>query len=60
MASYFHKLREMITLALLLHFANCKFFGTYEVKIQNWNRGRIYFGDNYGRGVSTYGPVCKG
>mgnify|MGYP006944946537 CR=1 FL=1 len=50
----------IILVFLQIHFSYCEFFGTYDAKIQNWNRGRIYFGDNYGRGVSTYGPVCKG
>lgn len=38
----------------------CQFFGTWKVRAANWNTGRLYFGDNYGFGVSSFGPVCQG
>lgn len=39
---------------------NAEFDIAYEVKISNWNTGRLYFGDRYSFGISSFGPVCQG
>jgi len=37
-----------------------EFYGTWHVRLSNWNTGRLYFADDYGTGPTGFGPVCKG
>ena len=50
----------MLVLFVLLHLAACEFFGTWHPRVANWNTGRLYFADSYGKTISSYGPVCQG
>lgn len=52
------KMIRKILLYLPVVFGN--FYGQWIPRISNWNTGRLYFGDNYSFGVSSYGPVCQG
>lgn len=39
---------------------NNSFPGSYVVKLADWNTGRVYFGEDYGQGPLSFGPVCAG
>ena len=42
-------------LIFIFSFATSEFFGSYVPRIANWNTGRIYLGEDYGRGPDYFG-----
>ena len=51
---------RLLTFIAILEVSSAAFSRKWVVKLAHWNTGRVYFGPDYGRGPSSFGPVCLG